>query len=356
MDGKDKRLLVFALARSGCMAYTGQMLAAFKETEWVVFASAFTHEPLPAGTRFIKTYRNITELIFNTFWGIPGLLWAIRKLSRQEFRHAWFPVFHPWNLFLLPACKFWKIRTCLTVHDGVLHSGENHLLLQWWESTCIRMADELVFLSRYSQEQTRRSIGYSAPAHVIPHGMLHSGEEAPHRILPAQPRLLFLGRIVRYKGLELLLEAVQQLPALTYSHLTVAGMPVNVDVIGRPSEKIRYLSRWLSEGEIQQLLNEHDILILPYTEASQSGVLTLGISAAIPMVCTKVGGLPEQLAEDEAVWVEPNVESIQKGLTMLLSDAKMYERIHQKLLQKRTQPGWDEAVETLLKIIFAAQK
>ena len=356
MDGKDKRLLVFALARSGCMAYTGQMLAAFKEPELVVFASAFTQELLPAGTRFIKTYRSITELIFNTFWRLPSLLWELRKLSQQGFRHAWFPVFHPWNLFLLPACKFWKIRTCLTVHDGVLHAGENHPLLQWWESACIWMADELVFLSRYSQEQTRRSIGFSAPAHIIPHGMLHSGEEAPHRILSAQSRLLFLGRIVRYKGLELLLEVVHKLPDSAYSHLTIAGMPVNADVIGRPSEKIQYLSRWLSVGEIQQLLNEHDILVLPYTEASQSGVLTLGISAAIPMVCTKVGGLPEQLDEDEAAWVDPNVESLQKGLIMLMSEAKLYERLHQKLLQKRTQPGWDEAVETLLKIIFAAPK
>jgi glycosyltransferase involved in cell wall biosynthesis len=338
------------------MAYTGQMLAALKPDQLVVFASTYTPESLPEGTRFIKTYRNIKELIFNTIWRLPGLLWALRKLSIQGFKHAWFPVFHPWNLFLLPACKFWKIRTCLTVHDGVLHSGENHPLLQWWESACIRMADELVFLSRYSQEQTRRRIGFSVPANIIPHGMLHSGDEAPLRTLPALPRLLFLGRIVRYKGLELLLEAVQKLPASAYSHLTVAGMPVNSDVICRPSEKVQYLSRWLSEDEVQRLLNEHDILVLPYTEASQSGVLTLGISAAIPMLCTKVGGLPEQLAEDEAVWVEPKVESIQAGLTMLLSDAKMYEQLHQKLLQKRTQPGWDEAVEALLKIIFSASQ
>lgn len=354
MDGKDKRLLVFALARTGCMAYAGQMLAALKPDQLVVFASAYTAESLPEETRFIKTYRNIKELIFNTIWRLPGLLWALRKLSIQGFKHAWFPVFHPWNLFLLPVCKFWKIRTYLTVHDGVLHSGENHSLLQWWESACIRLADELVFLSQYTLQQTRQTIGYAVPAHIIPHGILYSGEQVSRRDLPAQPRLLFLGRIVRYKGLELLMEAVQKLPSSSFSHLTIAGKPIHSDVLESTSDKIRYLTRWLDEAEIHELLREHDILILPYTEASQSGVLTLGISAAIPMVCTKVGGLPEQLAEDEAVWVDPDKDSILKGVLLLLSDAQLYERLHQKLLHKRTQTGWEESAEILLKIIFSA--
>ncbi|MBE2207307.1 MAG: glycosyltransferase [Saprospiraceae bacterium] len=356
MDGKDKRLLVFALAKSGCMAYTGQMLTAFQGVELVVFASAYTQEPLPEQTRFVKTYRNVIELIFNTFWILPQLLWQLKKHSRQAYRHAWFPVFHPWNLFLLPACKLLKIRSCLTVHDGVLHTGENHPLLQWWENACIQMADELVFLSRYAQEQTLQKIGYTAPAHVIPHGILNSGKQVSQRSLPAQPRLLFLGRIVRYKGLELLLEAVQKLNASSFSHLTVAGMAVHSDVPGPVSDKIRYLTHWLTEEEIHQLLREHDILVLPYTEASQSGVLTLGISAAIPMLCTKVGGLPEQLAEDEAVWTEPTTESIQKDLSLLLSDADWYKQLHQKLLLKRTQTGWENAVETLIKIIFSGPK
>lgn len=352
MGNEKNKLLIFALSRSGCLAYAHQMISSLQEADALVFGSAYAVAPVPVPHRKVVTYRNSAEFILNTFWILPKLFLQIRKAGRAGYQSAYFPVFQPWNLFIQLWCRVLGIRTFITVHDGILHPGENHPLLQWWESACIRIADELIFLSRFVEENTRRRIGFTGNAHVIPHGILGAALEPPERMLPPQPRLLFLGRIVRYKGIDLLVDAVGALPEDGYSHLTIAGMLVNKPVRTGNPQKIRWITHWLSEVEIAALLAGHDILVLPYKEASQSGVLTLGIGAAIPMLITRVGGLREQLGEEEAVWVAPDAESIRAGIMRLLSGTDLYGRLHQAMLRRRGDAGWKEAAAALEEIIF----
>ncbi len=353
MACKDRQLLVFVLSRSGCLAYAHEMIRHLSGFDLQVFSSAYAVAVMPVPHRRILTYRNVLEFVFNSLWMAPVLLMHLLKAWRRGCRAAYFPVFHPWNLFLQMFCRLLGIRSIVTIHDGVLHAGENHPLLQWWESACVRWADELIFLSRYVETTTRHKTGFSAKAHVIPHGCLGTGMEFSDRSLPASPRLLFIGRIVRYKGVELLIDAVEDLPDNSWSHLTIAGLVVNpLETRGRV-DKVHWITGWLPEEEMVRLLRAHDILVLPYIEASQSGVLTLGIQAAIPMVCTRVGGLPEQLSESEAVWVEPNIADIRRGILTLISNREIYRQIHLALAKRREQAGWEESAGRLAGIIRA---
>ena len=104
--------------------------------------------------------------------------------------------------------------------------------------------------------------------------------------------------------------------------------------------KIELINKQLSDVEHQSLLIQHDILILPYLEASQSGVIPAGISAAIPMIVTKVGGLTEQLTDEEAVFVEPTVPDLKQGMSTLINDASRYQSIYKALLRKREYLTW----------------
>lgn len=352
MKGEDRQLLVFVLSRSGCLAYAHQMIRHLQGAELLVFCSAYALAPPPAPCQKVITYRSSFEFILNTLRVLPAILLQVRHAKKQGFRRAYFPVFHPWNLFLQLWCRALGIRSVVTVHDGILHAGENHPLLQWWESACIRRADELIFLSRYVEANTRRRIGFSGQAHIILHGVLESVGAPPLRQLPARPRILFLGRIVRYKGVERLVEAVEGLPGNSYAHLTIAGMVVNRPAHWGNPEKIRWITHWLSGTEMTELLTGHDILVLPYVEASQSGVLSLGIGAAMPMVITRVGGMTEQLEEEEAVWVAPSAKSIREGIRQLISEPERYEYLHQSLLRRREVSGWQESANSLLAVIF----
>jgi glycosyltransferase involved in cell wall biosynthesis len=81
-------------------------------------------------------------------------------------------------------------------------------------------------------------------------------------------------------------------------------------------------NRWVPEGEIGALIAWADILVLPYKEASQSGVAPAAMAAGRYVVSTRVGGLVEQLGDNElATLCEPDTASLTAALRDVLATA-----------------------------------
>jgi len=325
------------LARRGCLAYANEMVKLLPTGEIKIYASRESEEPLPDGSYLIPTFKNKWEFIWRTLRTLPNFLWQIRWDFQQGYQIFYFPVFHHWNPVILLLAKWLGAKTILTIHDAVFHPGEWQWGQGWFQNRAMRRANRLIVLSEFVKKQLPVSL--QGKTTVIPHPVLLPQTTVPRRVFKLPLRLLFLGRMARYKGVDLLLEAVKDFSAEKIQHLTLAGLPMQETVLPETAFPIQKIERWLNESEITPLLQEHDVLILPYREASQSGVVALGIPAAIPMVVTKVGGLPEQLAEKEAVWVEPTVHSIRAGIVQLLENPNLYENLHQQLLQKQVKAG-----------------
>ncbi|MBN1403931.1 MAG: glycosyltransferase family 4 protein [Opitutales bacterium] len=111
-------------------------------------------------------------------------------------------------------------------------------------------------------------------------------------------RLLFFGRIVPSKGLGLLTESYatlrRLLPAVT---LRICGRCNGVDPVMLEQAGIQVDNRFVPEDEVPALMRWADIILLPYTNASQSGVAAMATGAGLPSVATPAGGLPEQIAD-----------------------------------------------------------
>jgi glycosyltransferase involved in cell wall biosynthesis len=134
---------------------------------------------------------------------------------------------------------------------------------------------------------------------------------------PSTPplRLLFLGFVRPYKGLAVAVEALRLLRERGRdASLTVAGEfwePVEtwnerVAALGL-SDHVDLRAGYVSDEEMGRLLADHHVFVAPYTSASQSGVVPLALAAGRPVVATRVGGLPEQVADGKSgVLVEPN--------------------------------------------------
>ena len=76
-------------------------------------------------------------------------------------------------------------------------------------------------------------------------------------------------------------------------------------------------NRWVPETEIGSLLAWSDALILPYREASQSGVAAAAIAAGRPVIATRVGGLGEQLAATpHAILCAPDAASLGHAIAL----------------------------------------
>lgn len=337
------------LARRGCIAYANEMLKGLEDVELKIYASRFCEEPLPPNVVLIPTFKNSFEFIWRSLFYLPFLLWKVREDIQQGYRIIYFPVFHHWNFVIIWLAKWLNVKTLLTVHDAISHLGERQVGQDAFQHWATQAADTIIVLSSFVKSQLKSTLQSKS---VIIHHPILLHRDIQFRTLPAKPSLLFLGRIAVYKGVDLLLEAVQDLPAGKISHLTIAGMPLQEINIPKTSFPIKTIFRWLEDKELQKLLIQHDILVLPYREASQSGVITLGISSAIPMMVTKVGGLTEQLTEDEAVWVNPTVESVRAGILNLIESPDLYQDLHQNLSKKYKQTEQTDVSKQLLEAIY----
>ncbi len=344
--------LILSLGRfGGCVHYATEIIDEL-DIAHDTYTSAFTQEKAPKFSRQVWTYKNRFQFVLSSLFILP-LFWLkiVWASLRKPYTVIYFPYKHFWNLPFLCWFKLLGRKTVMTIHDGILHDGEQNKLEQWLVRQCIKRADELIFLTQFVKEQTQKNIGFTAPAQLIEHGMFATSLQTKPRKHKPKPRLLFLGRIGKYKGVDLLIEAVRQLPEDSYTDCRIAGtLMYNLQYQAHP--KIYLINKWLSDEEIADLLGTSDILVLPYKEASQSGVIVLGIAAAIPMICTQVGGLTEQLRQDEALFITPEIKALQQAILQLTQDRSLYEDMSQQLLQKQKNLSWiniAKRVEQVLK-------
>jgi glycosyltransferase involved in cell wall biosynthesis len=113
------------------------------------------------------------------------------------------------------------------------------------------------------------------------------------------------GHVRSYKGIDLVLEAMQLLDAegLTTT-LTVAGQfwqPVEpwehaVADLGL-ADRVQLRDGYVPDVALDPLFAEHHLVVTPYRTASQSGVVPLAAAAGRPSIVTPVGGLPEQVVD-----------------------------------------------------------
>jgi glycosyltransferase involved in cell wall biosynthesis len=135
-------------------------------------------------------------------------------------------------------------------------------------------------------------------------------------------RLLSFGRLLPYKGLDLLAEALARLGPRPGLVVRVVGSgPESATLAAlRALPGVTVENRWVPEDEVGCLLGWSDALVLPYREASQSGVAAAAIAAGRRVLATRVGGLEEQLAgAPGTILCEPDAESLLAGLQTLLN-------------------------------------
>lgn len=129
---------------------------------------------------------------------------------------------------------------------------------------------------------------------------------APTPLPPRPPlRLLFLGFVRAYKGLDVALEALALLRDGGHdARLTVAGEfwePLETwrarVAAARLEERVELRPGYQSDEALRRLLAEHHVLVAPYRSATQSGVVPLAQAAGRPTVATDVGGLAAQVGD-----------------------------------------------------------
>jgi glycosyltransferase involved in cell wall biosynthesis len=197
-----------------------------------------------------------------------------------------------------------RLPVVLTVHDPRPHIGDklsSKTPYCFWKLG-FRRADQIITHNQYVKDILQHQLGVPVQSlHVIPHLQLGQGGKIVVSERDDNHSILFFGRIWPYKGLEYLIRAEpwisQQIPGVT---IVIAGEGEHFEryrqMMVHP-ERFVVFNRHISEEEASRLFQEASIVVLPYIESSQSGVIPIAYTYGKPVVATAVGGLPEMVDE-----------------------------------------------------------
>ena len=279
-------------------------------------------------------------LVFN--WLTPFFAIPFAYIARWTRRHT-----STRNVFICHNVKqheHWPAEAWLTrlalvnAHSLIVHSEEDvhdarDLVPNVQIAKSVHPTYGLLSSSRISQEEARKSV-----------------ELGPGRTL------LFFGFVREYKGLRYLLEALALLAReMPDVHLLVVGefwedKRPYVDLIGQLgiTERVTIVDEYIPDEDVQKYFAAAHLVVLPYTSATQSGVVQLAFGAGKPVVTTDVGGLPEAVEDGKTGFIVAprDPEALAQAIARAFQGDTL-QRLAESIQQVAKKFSWERLVETL---------
>ena len=191
---------------------------------------------------------------------------------------------------------------------------------------------------------------------VIPHGafdyLSRQDEEVP---LPEElrrvngPVILTFGLVRPYKGTDVLLEAFRQVEGAELWVVGMSRMPMDGlrELARRAPGTVRFVDRFVTDPEIPAFMRRADLVVLPYRNIEQSGVLYTALAFGRPLLLSSVGGFPEIAARGAARLVPPeDPEALAVALRELLEDPSARRALGAAAAREAgTTYSWDRIAE-----------
>ncbi len=172
--------------------------------------------------------------------------------------------------------------------------------------------------------------------------------------------ILFFGFIRKYKGLDILLDAMKQIQNSKIKNqnikLLIAGefyddrklYDNQIEKLGIKENLILHTD-FIPDNEVKNYLCAADALIQPYRNATQSGVTPLAYHFEIPMIVTNVGGLPDMVLNNKVGLVaEATATSIAEKILEYFTMDQNY--FHKNLIEEKKKISWSKMVESILEL------
>lgn len=322
--------LAGALARTGASVELVTSRFAYGEVPradgYAVTESFYRIAPGAAGSRV----RMLAKLAQH----VPDMVRYRRHARGADVVHFQWLTVQPLDVHLLPPRRVRGRRRplVLTAHDVLPREPRRGQLEA--QRRLYERVDAVVVHSEHGAARLRDELGIDpAKVHVIPHGAFDlfvpgAGAAATSRPLPPElaavpaerPVVLMFGLLRPYKGLDVLLEAWR---GIDDAELWVVGLP-KLDLAplrAAAPPNVRFVPRFVADDEIPAFFQRADLVVLPYREIDQSGVLFTALAFGTPLLLSAVGGFPEVAAGGAAELVPPgDPAALHAALARLLAD------------------------------------
>ncbi|CAJ36730.1 glycosyltransferase (group 1) [Methanocella arvoryzae MRE50] len=291
-----------------------------------------------------------TELVANVL--------EIRKIVKSfnpDIIH--FTSFHFILILLVPFFK--KYRIVVTAHDVDAHQGTDNFFYKFVLDQYLKLGDLLITHGKNLKDRLVEKGFDESKIFILPHGdysffLNYSVEK--NSSVENRDTLLFFGRILKYKGLNYLLESlklvIQEHPDVK---LIVAGKG-NMDeyrdlVQSFKAENLDIHNYFIEDKDVPSYFSMADIVVLPYIEASQTGIIPIAYAFSKPVIATNVGSIPEVVDNGiTGILVPPKDEkALAVAILRLLKDKQLAKELGTNAYHKmKEELSWDKiAIRTI---------
>lgn len=318
-------------------ALCAALAAAGADVELVT--SRFGYGPVPSGDGAYA----VSERFYRWAPGAPGsrprlaaklvqhvpdmLAWRRHAAAADILHFQWLTV-QPLDVHLLPRARRrgGPRPVLLTAHDVIPREPRRGQVAA--QRRLYERVDAVIVHSGHGARRLTDELGVDpARVHVIAHGAfdhlaVQSGEVPLDAELAAveKPVVLCFGLMRPYKGIDVLLRAWA---GISDAELWIVGMPrMDLEPLRAMAPPgVRFVPRFVTDPEIPALFRRADLVVLPYREIDQSGVLFTALAFGRPLLLSDVGGFGEVAATGAAELVAPgDAGALHEALVRLIGD------------------------------------
>ncbi|WP_159079882.1 glycosyltransferase family 4 protein [Methyloceanibacter sp. wino2] len=264
---------------------------------------------------------------------------------------------HVWTPLLAPAIKGLGIRYAPIIHDARPHPGDSTAWTTRWLLRDAKHGDSVITLSQNVAdklvEQRKATRERTVP---LFHPDLAFQNTLKQRVRDrTRPlRVLFFGRVMSYKGLAHLTDAIEILHG--------QGMDIELGLAGSGDlgkERARLealgaeiINRWIDESEVSGILDRYDVMASPHVEASQSGVVATALGHGMPVVAMPTGGITEQIVDSETGILTKDITAmaLAEAINRLATEPDLYDTISSHIVARAD----DRSMTRFLEEIYAS--
>lgn len=176
---------------------------------------------------------------------------------------------------------------------------------------------------------------------------------------PAEPLLLFFGFVRRYKGLDILLDALPQVRRTLPARVLVLGefyepKQTIVDQVNRLGIEGAVVLRddYVPDEQVGLYFSAADVVVLPYRSATQSGIVPIAWQLERPVICTDVGGLAEVVAHQETGLVLPpeRPDLLAEAIVRYFAD-HLEERFIPAIAREKLKYSWERMAGAVAELV-----
>lgn len=287
----------------------------------------------------------------------------IKKLNPDlVITRYWIPFMAPALGSILRQIKKNKHSRIVCIADNIIphekRPGDKELT-----KYLINSCDAFIVMSKIVLNDLQKIT--SKPASLIPHPLYDQfGEKVmksiarEHLQLPADDNLLlFFGLIRKYKGLDLLLEAMtdpriqQQKIKLIIAGEFYTDESIYKELIERNKlQQFLFLhTLYIPDEQVKYYFCASDAVVLPYRDATQSGIAPIAYHFERPMIATNVGGLPDTIENGKTgLLCSPDPVSIADAILAFYNDGEG--QFAPYIKEERKRYSWQKMAEEILRI------